>query len=171
MSREQVQPAARMGTSLLAAPSARRRGISFAEVLITVAIVAMVGIGIILSLAMGAYMQQSIRERNGAMRIATELLESSRRELFERLATSTRTVVIDDRGTADQGDDVRGQARVRFFLVGAGSEVEKEVGTSTKPVPLDGSALRAVVTVAWTPAGRFGGGSREVRLSSLVSPP
>lgn len=143
----------------------RRRALTLVEVVITIAIVALSAIAILGTLSAGAYQQQSIRERNGAMRAAGDVMETTKNRLFRTLQAGDIDVVIDDRGTANPGDDVRGVARLRLFDANG-----NEVGIPGSPVPTDRSMLRVEVEVEWTPAGRRVAGPRSVTLASLLAP-
>ncbi|MDK2972835.1 MAG: hypothetical protein PWP23_2590 [Candidatus Sumerlaeota bacterium] len=144
-----------------------RRAFTLAEVLITVAIVAVAGLAIISSLTAGVYFQQSIREENGALRLATDVIEASKRELFRDLERQIiNPVTIDDRGTPETDDDVTGRAELRFYRID-GTEVGIPGGP---PIPGEGTMIRVEATVRWAPAGRRHSKVQEVTLASLLAP-
>lgn len=65
------------------------------EVMVTVVMVAIVGLGVIAGVTYGLYSQQSLHERNGATRIAAEELEAVKRKLFHTLEPYTREPLTD----------------------------------------------------------------------------
>jgi type II secretory pathway pseudopilin PulG len=159
---------------------------TLAEVLITITIVSVVGLSIMASLQAGIYFQQSIREENGATRAAADLIDEVRKELFSRLENRRVDVLIDDRGTALTGDDLRGIAELRFYAPVNGEYFDEdgqylnEVGLTEGSLPTDLTMLIVEVTVKWNRAGRIQTGAtfvsddeefdREVVLSSLLAP-
>lgn len=146
----------------------RPRGNAFTlvEVLITIAIVSIAGTAIISSLIFGVYMRQSIRERNGAMRAAADVMESTKKRLFGELRQMDfDTILIDNRGTVDTSDDIMGTASLRFF-----DRSGNEVGTSSVPMPMDLSLVRAEVIVEWNPPGRRSSTTQSVVLATLLAP-
>lgn len=142
-----------------------QRGFTLAEVLITSAIVSVAGLAIIAAIVDGVYFQQSIRERNGALRVAADQLESAKRELFGSLQSRTEPVTIDDRGTAQAADNVNATATLRFFLPNG-----NEVGVSGAPLPDDGSMVIVESRVEWNPAGRQSSRTQTVVLTTTLSP-
>lgn len=143
-----------------------RRGVSLVEVMITVAIVAVSGLSIVFSLMTGMHLEQSIREQNGAIRVAADTLEGSKREFFANLSSRTiNNVVIDDRGTARTGDDVVGTATLRYFTADG-----TEVGIVGSPMPLELEMVRVEATVTWSPAGRGRARQQTIMLSTLLAP-
>ncbi len=150
------------------------RGLTLVEVMITVTIVAILGLAILSTLIFGIHVKQAIRERNGASRVAADLMESTRRIPFANLSKQTFTdVVIDDRGTTDKtSDDVTATVNLQFFDLDENEATETwtEVGTVANPVPLDRSMIKAQVSVVWQPAGRRKSETQTFVISSLLSP-
>ena len=143
----------------------RRRGFTLIEIMITVLIVSIAGLAIISSLIFGIFMRQSIRERNGAMRVAADVIESTKKRLFAELSQTTlNAIVIDDRGTTRDSDDIRGTAVLRLFTTDG-----TEVGISGSPIPTDRPMLRAEVTVTWFSPG-WRGGEQMIVLQTLLAP-
>ena len=144
----------------------RRQAFTLVELMITVAIVSFAGTSIILSIMFGIYLKQSIRERNGAARVAGTALEETKKKLLQRLSYERRTdIVIDDRGTATTADDVRGTLDLRLF-----DENGNEVGVAGSPIPLNRSMLMVEATVTWAPAGRRAQRTQQLVMHSLLAP-
>ncbi|MEQ8822192.1 MAG: type II secretion system protein [Sumerlaeia bacterium] len=152
-------------TMLRLAP--RQQAFTLVEALITMFIVAFIGMGVMASMMYGMYLQQSIRERNGAQRVAAETLESAKRQLFQNLERQVfQDVVIDNRGTPDEAsDDVTGTVSLRFY-----TEDGTEVGVTGRPIPLDRSMLEVRATVAWQPSGRMSSRPQQISISTLMAP-
>jgi len=143
-----------------------RKGLTLVEVMISVVIVAISGIGIISSIAFGIYLKQSIMERNSATRVAADALEQCKRTLFLELEGYTETdVLIDDRGTATNEDDIEGTLEVSYL-----DDEGYEVGTEYVSLPDDGSMVLAKATVTWYTAGRRSSEPQTVKLMSLLAP-
>jgi type II secretory pathway pseudopilin PulG len=144
-----------------------RRGATLVETMVAVVIVAITGLAVIFGITFGVRIQQDVRERNAATRIAADTLESTKRAMFMTLQEVTTTgVVIDNRGTPDDAsDDVVGEVRLRFEDL-AGNPV----GTVGTPMPLDRSMVRAFVEVEWRPAGRSTDRIQTVTIASLLAP-
>jgi type II secretory pathway pseudopilin PulG len=145
----------------------KNKGFTLIEVVITVALVAFMGISILGAIAFGTYQKQAIRERNGALRAASDLIESAKRSHFSTLARrDLLNVVIDDRGSRrSQAGDVLADISMRFFL-----ENGTEVGIPGTPIPLNLSMVRAEVVVTWVPAGKGRGSLKTETLSTLMAP-
>lgn len=143
-----------------------RAAFTLVEVLITVVLVVFMSVSIMGALAFGAYQKQSIRERNGAIRVAADLMESVKRTNFAYLEAQTfNDVVIDDRGTATTSDNITATVTLRFF-----DEDDNEVGTASTPMPLDMSMVRVEVTVTWNPVGFRSRTTESERLITLLAP-
>jgi type II secretory pathway pseudopilin PulG len=144
----------------------KNRGLSLVEVMITVVIVAMVGISILSGLAYGVYVQQAIRDRNGAMRLCADEIEACKRTTFASLAAKDiPNVILDDRGNTDASDDITGRLEVRFYdLSGV------VVGDGITEIPLDGSTIKAEATIYWKPAGRRNADDQMVTIATLLAP-
>jgi prepilin-type N-terminal cleavage/methylation domain-containing protein len=157
--------------------SSLRRGFTLIEIMVTGLIITACGLSIMMSINAGIMFQQSIREENGALRAAADLLDRTRRELTFRLEPWEQAVVIDNRGTLTREDDLMGTARIRFFApdengdyLNAAGQYIREVGTATDPIPMDLTMLMAEVTVTWNRIGRLSSTERQITLSSFLAP-
>src|SRR5690606_17426911 len=104
--------------------SGRTRAATLIEVMVTVGMVAVVGLSALLAITFGLYSQQQIHERNGAARIAGEVLGEQRKVLFKDLAPAIWTPEdprpggnsIYDHGTPDNdADDTMATVELKFF--------------------------------------------------------
>ncbi|MCC5875902.1 MAG: prepilin-type N-terminal cleavage/methylation domain-containing protein [Candidatus Sumerlaeia bacterium] len=138
------------------------RGFTLVEVVVAVALVSFMGVSILGALAFGAYQKQSIRERNGAMRAAADIMETVKRTHFSQLQSRTyQDVILDDSSKRGNPINVTGTATLRFFTMD-----DEEVGITGSPIPLDLSMLRVEVEVTWRGVGRS---SRDVQSEILVT--
>lgn len=142
------------------------RAMTLIEVMVTVVVVAFVGMGIMASVVYGTQAQRKVQEYNSAARIAAgELDELKRRSFYTLTKPATETVTIFDNGTpGDASDDVTGTVEVSLF-----DSKGTEVGTGGVVVPTDRSMIRAEATVTWTPAGN-GETPEVVVMESLLAP-
>ena len=144
----------------------RRAAFTLVEVVLTIAIVSVTGIAIIAAIAYGVQIEEQIHERNGATRVAADLLESTKKTLFQKLESKTMNdVPIYDRGTPETTDDVKGTVTLQFY-----DTAGNKVGTDANPIPLDLSMLRADVRVTWNPAGRRHNDAQTVQIQTLLAP-
>lgn len=156
----------RYPATMVSARQGKKRAFTLVEVIITALLVLFMSVSIMGALAFGAYQKQAIRERNGAIRVAADLMESVKRTNFALLEAQTfDSVVIDDRGTETDGDNVVGVVTLRFF-----DENDNEVGTAASPMPLDLSMVRVEVTVSWNPVGFRSRTTETERLVTLLAP-
>lgn len=143
-----------------------RSAFTLIEVLITMIIVAIVGLSAIASLVFGIYIRQLRAERNGAMRVAGELLEETRKIDFRQLREkSIPDVPIDSRGTATTADDTRATVVLRFY-----DQFGNRVGTTLEPLPLDRSMVRAEAIVTWRSPGHMSDRQQILSLNTLIAP-
>lgn len=144
-----------------------RKGMTLIEVIFAIGIAAILGTAVVSAMVFGIYAKQHRQEYNGAMRLAADQLENTKRVLFHRLESQTlEDVVIDDGGTPDvEDDDVTGTLKLQFF-----DKSGNEVGTDENPLPLDKSKVLAKVTVEWTTIGYRSEKPRTLTLSTLLAP-
>lgn len=144
----------------------RAGGFTLIEVVVTVALVSFMGISILGALAFGAHQKQSIRERNGALRAAADVMETVKRTHFSQLRRETfQGVMLDDGTLRGNRGRVRGDVSLRFFTTD-----DVEVGLPNSPVPLDLSMLRVEVEVTWSPSGRNSNKQQTERIVTLLAP-
>lgn len=142
------------------------RGFTLVEVVVAVALVSFMGVSILGALAFGAYQKQSIRERNGAMRAAADIMETVKRTHFSQLESRTfQNIILDDSSKRGNPRNVTGTATLRFFNMD-----DQEVGISGSPIPLDLSMLRVEVEVTWQAAGRRARDQQSEILVTLLAP-
>jgi len=143
-----------------------QRAFTLIEVLMTLLIVSVAGMGIIASLAYGIYLKKSIRERNGAIKAASSVLEQTKRTFFDNLGKRTlNDVVIDDAGSPETEDDVTATVTLSFWDMGG-----NEVGTELAPLPEDRSMVEARVEATWSPSGRRSSSTQTITLKTLLAP-
>lgn len=154
-----------------------RRGLTLIEILITGVIITVCGLSIMASINSGLLFQQTIREENGAIRAAADILDRTRKELFFRLETWEEEVTIDTRGTARTDDDVMGTVRIRFYApdqngdyFDSKGQYHREVATPQTPIPTDLTMVIAEATVTWNRAGRMSDTPRQIVLTTFVAP-
>ena len=151
-----------------------RDGFTLIEVMITVGIVAIVGLALVSGITYGIVVQQSIKERNSAMRAAAEIIEETKRAPFFSLTPITHSrndstldpvMTLDDRGTVTTEDDVVAESiTLRFF--------NTDGSTVVTPVE-DKRLVVAQARVQWRGAGRRADSPedyQEIVLSTLLAP-
>ena len=141
-------------------------GFTLIELMFTVAITAIAGLGTLFALQYGLSVQQSVAERNNAQRAAGDLIESTKRRFYADLTPGDVTLVIDDNGTPNNTDDnLNGTATLSFFTLDG-----TQVGISGSPMPTDSQALEARVVVTWNSVA-LRGDNQTLIMSTLLSPP
>lgn len=137
----------------------KQRAVSLVEIMMTLAIVSIASLATISGLIYVIRVEADLKQRNGAFRQATTILERTKKTLFDSLAPAQFQVPIDTRGTVQTADDIQGTARLQFFDMD---------GTLLNTLPKDRSMVRARVTVSWRPAGRKNATQSVVAESLLV---
>ncbi|MCB2154349.1 type II secretion system GspH family protein [bacterium] len=152
----------------------RARGFTLIEVMVTVGIVAIVGLAIVAGITYGVVIQQNIKERNSAMRAAAEVIEETKRTPFFSLAPITYTkndvpldpvVTLDDRGTVSTDDDVLAESiTLRFY--------NTDGTAATTPIN-ERKLVVAKARVQWRGAGRKADSPedyQQVMITTLLAP-
>ncbi len=137
------------------------RAISLVEIMITLAIISITSLATISALIYVVRVEKDLKQRNGAFRQATTILERTKKSLFDSMGPSQFQIAIDTKGTPATADDVMGTADLSFFDM-AGNELAS--------LPTDRTLVRARVTVSWNPPGRGCLSTQSVVAESLLAP-
>lgn len=148
-----------------------RRAAMLVEVLVTVVLVAMVGMGIIASLTYGASAQQKLVEDNGAARTATESLERLKRIPMHAITPSTAAVRVHDNATPDDtSDDVTGTVQVQLYRAQFDADGNLDLTEVNSIAPNERVLIMARATVSWRSAGRGQGNPHTLTMETLLAP-
>lgn len=155
--------------------AARKRAVTLIEVLITVMIITFSGTAILAALVYGRDVTASLQNRNAAMREAIGVMESVRATPFFDLRPFVLTdVVLDNRGTTQPADDLRGTVVLKLYD-SAGNEIvdwtqARQYTTGETTVPTTQGGIAAEVAVYWRHAGVRSSKLQTFTLASYIAP-
>jgi len=141
-------------------------GVTLIEALISVALSAMIGIGIVTSVVASRQLAEFDKQRMAAISAARRYIEErARHDLFPTLDPIS-DVTLDNFNTPDSADDLQANLDLKLYTV----NVNGSRGVELTESPNTDDVIEVEVTVSWNRTASLGSHRVSESLSTYVSP-